>query len=98
MRHRRGGLSKISYKHAMIQGLRKFLESIEAMREIKTIIPGRIKRVKVHKPFAIKVQYPTSNDIKCIVSSGSSVQEVFIVTDQPEELTTKLQAPKLNHY
>lgn len=85
MRHRSGS-SKIKYEHHMIQGLRPFLEQIEEWDEIKTIIPGRIEPVKFNKPFSINVQYNTITGIKCIVRSGTAVQEVFIVTANPEVL------------
>lgn len=82
MKHRAGS-SKIKYEHHMIQGLRAFLEQIEEWDEIKTIIPGRIESVKFSRPFSLNVQYNTITGVKCIVRSGTAVQEVFIVTANP---------------
>lgn len=74
----------------MINGLREILEQIETWDEIKTIIPGRIEPIKYNKPLSIKVQYNTLTGIKCIVRSGTAVQEVFIVTPNLEALKEHL--------
>ena len=91
MKHR-SGAKKIKYEYHMIKGLRKFLESIEFWEEIQSIIPGRIKRARPRPKLMLSIQYPTTSGLKCIAKSGSSVQEVFIVTSFPEKLTRRLEA------
>ncbi len=82
MKHR--GSSKIKYEHHMIRGLRQLLEQIEPWDEIQSIIPGEIKPTKSHKPLSLEVKYNIPTGIKCLAKSGSAVQEVFIVTSNPE--------------
>lgn len=74
----------------MISGLRDFLESIEDWPEIKSIIPGRIKRTGIHTALKLKVQYPTDTGLKCQAQSGGAIQEVFVVTSVPDVLARKL--------
>jgi hypothetical protein len=83
---------KLKYKHSMIEGLRVLLESIEPWEEIQSIIPGRIEPHKSSKGgLKLKVQYNTNSGLKCIARNTTAVQEVFIVTDQPDLLTKKLK-------
>lgn len=91
MKHR-AVTAKIKYEHAMIQDLRKFLESIETWPEITSLIPGRINRTKgTVGTFHVTVQYPTRTGIKCIARRSGTAQEVFIVTNAPEAVSAKLK-------
>lgn len=90
MRHR--GPSKIKYEHHMIQGLRELLKQIEPWEEIKSIIPGRIKQTKSRQPLSLWVSCNTKTGLKCLARSGSTVQEVFIVTPNPEALKQRLES------
>ena len=89
MRHRHGS-SKIKYQHTIIQGLRKFLEHIEPWDEIQTMIPGEIHHTKSVQKFTLEIKYATQTGLKCIARSGSSVQEVFIVTAYPDVFKERL--------
>ena len=85
MKHRKKN-SKIKYEHHMIEGLRELLEELEKVQEIKSIIPARINQKKgTSRGTSLKIQYPTKTGLKCLAISRNSVQEVFIVTDKPEE-------------
>lgn len=77
MKHR--GSSKIKYEHHMIPGLREHLEELESNPDIKSIIPGEIKRTKGAKRFVFELKYSTLTGAKYLAYSGCSVQEVFIV-------------------
>ena len=92
MKHRAKS-SKIKYQHHMIAGLRKFLEEeLEPLEEVQSIFPGRIQRTKgAHSGLKIRVQYVTQTGIKLIAHGSSVVQEVFVVTPQPEKLKEKLK-------
>jgi len=72
----------------MIPGLRKFLEKkIKPMKEVKSIFPGEIKPKKgVSSTFRIQFQYRTKTGAKLLAYSSSAVQEVFVVTTNPEAL------------
>lgn len=91
MKYRQGGTSKIKYEHSMIQGLRKLLESLESWIEIKAIIPGRIHPTNKSQALRVKVQYHTTDGLKCLALSGSAVQEVFFVSSEAEILKLKLE-------
>ena len=90
MKHRAKS-SKIKYEHDMIKGLRKFLEQIEPWDEIKSIIPGKIHPTKSVARFTLSVQYETLTGVKCLARSGSAVQEVFIVTQDPAVFRQRLE-------
>ena len=90
MKHRAGS-SKIKYQHDMIKGLRKLLEQIEPWGEIKSIIPGEIRPTKSVIQLKLDVQYDTPSGVKCLARSGSAVQEVFIITSQPEQFKQLLE-------
>lgn len=82
--------SKIKREHGMIEGLDAFLRGIEPWPEIKSILTGVISRRKGTSPFTFNVQYKTDTGVKCLAKYQGSVQEVFLVSDQPDELQLKL--------
>lgn len=85
------GSSKIKYEHSMLQGLRKWLESIESWTEIKSIIPARIRRSGSSGDLEIKVQYQTPTGVKCLARGKGAVQEIFIVSSDPSALEKRLR-------
>jgi hypothetical protein len=87
MKHRKDGLKR---EHTMIQGLRKALEWITTWPEVRSVIPGAIRHVGKGAAFQLKVQYRTYNGLKCLARSGTAVQEVFIVTADPETVEQRL--------
>lgn len=86
------GNSKIKHEHSIIPGLREFLEDeLEPMYETRAIIPGRITKKKGTNPkFRVRFQYPTTSGAKILAYSSGSVQEVFVVTSNPQGLKQKL--------
>ena len=59
-----------------------------ATKLIKTIVPGRIKRIRTRantNRLAIKVTVPTRNGHKMLAKHGHSIQELFIVTKMSKE-------------
>lgn len=91
MKFRKNNTSKIKYKHSFIKGLQKFLEKIEHWEEIQSINPGIIEPTKTHGNFVFQIQYNTKIGIKALVKSDGAVQEVFIISNQIEELLKKLK-------
>jgi len=87
-------VAKIKYQHSIIQGLRDLLENIQNWEEIRSIIPGRInakgRGMKVNKGIILSFQYETPTGIKCLAKNKSSVQEVFIVSNNKENLIKKI--------
>ena len=78
----------------MIHGLRGFLESkIEPLDYVDSIFPGEIKRRKGANPgFKVRFQYATKTGAKLLAYSPSAVQEVFVVTKNPEGLKEFVEA------
>ena len=72
----------------MIHGLREFLESkIEPLDYVVSIFPGEIKRSKGANPgFKVRFKYATKTGAKLLAYSSSAVQEIFVVTKNPEGL------------
>jgi len=85
MKHRK---NKIKRQHSIIKGLRKFLEKeIADCDFVSGIIPGEIKvGNSTGENLKIRYQYETQSGAKLIAVSGNSVQEIFVVTSEPEKL------------
>ncbi|HWP92068.1 MAG TPA: DUF2103 domain-containing protein [Thermodesulfobacteriota bacterium] len=85
MRHRK---HKIKRQHSMIKGLKDFLEGkISSLDFVEGIIPGEIKvGSATGENLVVKYKYSTVSGAKLIARSGSSIQEVFVITRFPERL------------
>ncbi|MGQ0793690.1 MAG: DUF2103 domain-containing protein [Deltaproteobacteria bacterium] len=84
MKHRK---HKIKRQHSIIKGLRNFLEKVSEQDFVEGIIPGEIKvGSATGENLIVKYQYSTVSGAKLIGRSGSSIQEVFVVTKSPERL------------
>jgi len=72
----------------LIPGLKEFLEhDLEPLEHVRTIIPGRIRKTrKFTSGLHIRFEYPVSGGAKIMAYSSGAVQEVFVVTSQPEKL------------
>jgi hypothetical protein len=81
---------KIKKEHTIIEDILPFLEKIAGLSSVKSIIPGRINRRKGSGiPPHINLKYNTPSGIKLLGKNSSSLQEVFVVTDEAEK-TIKL--------
>jgi len=77
---------KIKRMHSRVGGLDALLERILAeCPGVTRIVPGRIKVRRGKNSIDFKVQYPTPTGLKCQFNGTGTVQEVFIVTNQPEQ-------------
>ena len=85
MRHRK---LKIKRQHGMIKGLEKFLkENISTLEFVDGILPGEIKVGNATgEKLIVKYKYSTISGAKLIAKSGSSIQEIFVVTRFPDKL------------
>jgi hypothetical protein len=78
--------NKIKHEHTIISDILPLLEEIARISTVKSIIPGRINRRKGSGvPAYLHFKYNTSSGIKLLGKNSSSIQEVFIVTDNPEK-------------
>ena len=80
--------NKIKRQHSIIKGLKKFLEhNVSSLDSVEGIIPGRIKVGKTPgENLIVSYQYSTISGAKLIARSGTSVQEVFVITNDPNKL------------
>lgn len=85
MRHRK---HKIKRQHSIIKGLKEFLEErISTLNFVDGVIPGEIKvGSATGENLIVKYKYATLSGAKLIAKSGSSIQEVFVITRFPERL------------
>ncbi|MGD9652194.1 MAG: DUF2103 domain-containing protein [Candidatus Dadabacteria bacterium] len=85
MKHRK---NKIKRQHGIIKGLRRFLEDRLSTQDfVESIIPGEIKVArKTGENLEVRYRYSTVSGAKLIARSGTSVQEVFVVTSDPDKL------------
>lgn len=67
----------------MIKGAVDWLEDLATHPEITDIIPGVISRRRPSSQ-GITFQYETTTGCKLLVKSGGSIQEVFVVTSEPQ--------------
>jgi len=72
----------------MIKGLKDFLEEkISSLDFVEGIIPGEIKvGSATGENLVVKYKYSTMSGAKLIARSGSSIQEVFVITRFPDRL------------
>ncbi len=71
---------RLKIEHSIIDGLRPVLEELLAANpEIRSIIPGVIRKVRDAKgPVKARVTVPTQNGWKAIALSAGARQELFI--------------------
>ncbi len=93
MKHRK---NKIKRQHGMIKGLHRYLDDhIAPLDYVEGVIPGEIKVAKSPgETLSVRYKYSTVSGAKLIARSGTSVQEVFVITSDPD----KLQALIESHY
>ena len=84
---------KIKTEHAIIEGLYDLLNTLAAKKEIQSIIPGRIMRrgSSLPKP-VINLTIRTNTGWKAVGKSKGSTQDLFIVTDVPDEVEKIIKA------
>ena len=85
MKHRK---SKIKRQHSLIKGLQDYLEKyISSLEYVTGVIPGEIKVSKATgENLHVKFKYETVSGAKLIAKSGTSIQEVFVITNDPGKI------------
>lgn len=91
MKHRK---SKIKRQHGLIKGLQDYLERyVSSLDYVTGVIPGEIKVSKATgENLVVKYKYATVSGAKLIAKSGTSIQEVFVITRDPEKLQKLFEA------
>ncbi len=82
---------KIKQEHTIIEDILPLLRDIAKISSIKSIIPGRINRRSGSGVVAyLQLKYNTTTGLKLLSKNSSSIQEIFVVTDDPDSTSTKL--------
>jgi hypothetical protein len=78
---------RLKIEHSIIDGLRPILlELLEQCQEIRSIIPGVIRKVRDAKgKVRVRITVPTQNGWKAIALSAGARQELFISTEWNKE-------------
>ncbi|HHW55743.1 MAG: DUF2103 domain-containing protein [bacterium] len=77
---------KVKREHHLLPGLAPILEEIASHPAVKSIIPARINSAVRGSGVQLFWKYKTPTGIKLLAKSGGGVQEIFIVTSEPEAL------------
>ena len=79
----RSALGRVVITHSTyVDGLIPWLKNLAKDRRIQTITPAVINRVKGRSPtLQLRVSTPIRGGYKLMARKGSSVQEVFVVTE-----------------
>ena len=87
---------KVKTEHHILKEFHKLLSQIEKITQIHRIIPGRVNRQQKGSSQArFKISYDTHSGIKCIMSKGSTAQELFIISDSTNSTIIQEQIQKL---
>ena len=71
---------RIKRQHGRIDGLDKFLDTIDHdCPYVSRMVPGRIRVRRGRTPSRLRIQYPTGAGLKCIYAGAGAVQEVFVI-------------------
>ena len=87
MRHRDG---KLKIMHTIIGDFGKVLRQIASLDIVEAVLTGTIAPSKSYKD-TLTFQYFTDNGLKLLAKTTTAVQEIFIVTPEPELLLDELQ-------
>lgn len=83
-KHRGRGVKR---EHAILPGFDEALERIAAIDAVQSVIPGRIARIRSRSGIKrLTFQYPTDTGAKLQAKGGGAVQEIFVVTEDPEQV------------
>ena len=82
--------NKIKQEHGMIKGLKRLLQKLATMDQIKSIIPGKISPSKNVQELHLKVQYEIEGGLRCL-AKGEGVQEIFIVCYDVEAVKERIK-------
>jgi len=76
---------KVKLEHHLIEGADKYIKELQKLESVKGIIPGRIFRnQKGRGQKGLFLKYETPTGWKLLLKNGSTVQEIFIITDDKE--------------
>jgi hypothetical protein len=73
---------KVKLEHHLIEDADEYIKELERLESVKGIIPGRIYRNQKGKgQKGLFLKYETPSGWKLLLKNGSTVQEIFVITD-----------------
>ncbi|HHY36560.1 MAG TPA: metal-binding protein [Firmicutes bacterium] len=85
---------KVKREHHLLPGLAPILEEIASHPAVKSIIPARINSAVRGSGVQLFWKYKTPTGVKLLAKAGGGVQEIFVVTGEPETLRKLLEEYK----
>ena len=84
---------RVKREHGRVRGLDEVCDEIVRLGPgVTRIVPGRINRRRGTGPAKLTVQYATESGVKCLFHISGTVQEVFIVSGEPDATAQWLAA------
>ncbi len=76
---------KVKLEHHLIEGAEEYIDKLQKLESVEAIIPGRIFRNRKGRgQKGIFLKYETPSGWKLLLKSGSTVQEIFVITPDKE--------------
>jgi len=92
----KSSFKKVKTEHHILEDFHKILKLIEQINTIHKIVPWRVNRQqKGSSEKRFRVSYDTESGFKCIMSKGSTAQELFIICDTQTKEQTKLNIQQI---
>ncbi|NPB04900.1 MAG: hypothetical protein GXO08_00740 [Aquificae bacterium] len=83
---------KLKVEHHLVEGAEDYLRTLERFQSVEAIIPGRIFRnQKGRGQKGLFLKYETPSGWKLLFKNGSTVQEVFVITNDRELFKAEFQ-------
>ncbi|MBV8083441.1 MAG: hypothetical protein JO247_01365 [Chloroflexi bacterium] len=78
--------------HAVVRGVDEALREISGWPGVESVVAGRISKVRHRYPaLSVTVQTSTVSGVKCLARIGQAVQELFVVTAEPADVSQRLK-------
>ncbi|MBX5465067.1 MAG: hypothetical protein IRZ26_05875 [Clostridia bacterium] len=84
-RFRAGPARNVKKRHHVVPGLEALVDRIGAAPGVEAVIPGRIRPLPRGVPPSVTFQYRTESGFKLLGRAGGAVQEIFVVSAEPDE-------------
>ncbi len=59
--------------------------------EVSSLLPARVHRTTPGSRFWVQAKYPLLTGLKCLVYGEGAVQELFIITSNPQAVFLRIQ-------
>lgn len=85
-------VNKIKRMHSIVDGVLPLLEHVANHPSVAQVTPGRIQPKRRGTDFRLAFQYVTDSGLKLMAHTPQAVQEVFVVTSEPDAVLRDLTA------